>query len=195
MVSFRPKLWNTWSSNLITKYLRTFHTCAQGLLALSVYMTAHFIWEGITIGPASQIKMVPLLLSFFKIFLLGIFLIYISNAIPKVPHTPSPLPYPPTPTFWPWGFQVEWCDTVGSFTEKRRWTYWRKHCQVPVMLVNCKKCQRAVLLFVLICCFVLWITSISPNENVVSNRCCNLSPLWISLIGISQNFSSVIQLS
>jgi hypothetical protein len=31
---------------------------------------------------------------FFKYFLLGIFLIYISNAIPKVPHTlpPSPLP-------------------------------------------------------------------------------------------------------
>jgi hypothetical protein len=37
----------------------------------------------------------------FLIFLLGIFLIYISNAIPKVPHTPPPL-YPPTPTFWPW---------------------------------------------------------------------------------------------
>jgi hypothetical protein len=30
--------------------------------------------------------------SFFKIFLLGIFLIYISNAIPKVPHT---LPHTP----------------------------------------------------------------------------------------------------
>jgi hypothetical protein len=28
-------------------------------------------------------------------YLLGIFFIYISNAIPKVPHTP-PLPYPPT---------------------------------------------------------------------------------------------------
>jgi hypothetical protein len=41
--------------------------------------------------------------SFLKIFLLGIFLIYISNAIPKVPHTlPPPLPYPSTPTFWPW---------------------------------------------------------------------------------------------
>jgi hypothetical protein len=38
----------------------------------------------------------------FLIFLLGIFLIYISNAIPKVPHTLPPLPYPPTPTFWPW---------------------------------------------------------------------------------------------
>ena len=41
--------------------------------------------------------------SFFFHFLLGIWLIYISNAIPKVPHThPPPLPYPPTPPFWPW---------------------------------------------------------------------------------------------
>jgi hypothetical protein len=31
---------------------------------------------------------------FFKIFLLGIFLIYISNAIPKVPHTLTPTPLP-----------------------------------------------------------------------------------------------------
>jgi hypothetical protein len=38
-----------------------------------------------------------------EIFLLGIFFIYISSAIPKVPHTlPHPLPYPPTPTSWPW---------------------------------------------------------------------------------------------
>jgi hypothetical protein len=36
------------------------------------------------------------------IFLLCIFLNYISNAIPKVPHTPPPLPYPPVPIFWPW---------------------------------------------------------------------------------------------
>jgi hypothetical protein len=40
---------------------------------------------------------------FFKIFLLlRIFLNYISNAIPKVPHTLPPLPYLPIPTFWPW---------------------------------------------------------------------------------------------
>jgi hypothetical protein len=37
---------------------------------------------------------------FFLIFLLHIFLNYISNAIPKVPHTlPPPLPYPPIPIF------------------------------------------------------------------------------------------------
>jgi hypothetical protein len=39
----------------------------------------------------------------FCFFLLSIFLNYISNAIPKVPHTlPPPLPYPPIPIFWPW---------------------------------------------------------------------------------------------
>jgi hypothetical protein len=36
-------------------------------------------------------------------FLLGIYFIYISNAVPKVPHMlPHPLPHPPTPSFWPW---------------------------------------------------------------------------------------------
>jgi hypothetical protein len=36
-------------------------------------------------------------------FLLGIYFIYISNAIPKVPNTlPHLLPHPPTPTSWPW---------------------------------------------------------------------------------------------
>jgi hypothetical protein len=38
---------------------------------------------------------------FFFHFLLGISLIYICNAIPKVPHShPPPLPYPPTPLLW-----------------------------------------------------------------------------------------------
>jgi hypothetical protein len=40
--------------------------------------------------------------SIFKNFLLGIFFIYISNAIPKVPPYPPPLPYTTTPTSWPW---------------------------------------------------------------------------------------------
>ena len=39
-------------------------------------------------------------------FFLDIFFIYISNAIPKVPYTltllPALLPYPLTPTSWPW---------------------------------------------------------------------------------------------
>jgi hypothetical protein len=43
-------------------------------------------------------------ISFFNFILLDIFFIYISNVIMKVPYTPSPalLPYPPTPTSWPW---------------------------------------------------------------------------------------------
>jgi hypothetical protein len=65
---------------------------------------------------------------FFFHFLLGIFLIYISNAIPKIPHTP-PLPYPPIPTFWPrrspvlghikfaspMGLSFQWWPTRPSF--------------------------------------------------------------------------------
>jgi hypothetical protein len=48
-------------------------------------------------------------ISFFfkKIFLLGIFLIYISNAIPKVPHTPSHSPTHPLPLFGP-GVPLYW---------------------------------------------------------------------------------------
>jgi hypothetical protein len=38
------------------------------------------------------------LFCFVLFFKLGIYFIYISNAIPKVPH---PLPHPPTPTSWP----------------------------------------------------------------------------------------------
>jgi hypothetical protein len=43
-----------------------------------------------------------------NIFLLDIFFIYISNAIPKVPYTLPPVlfPYPPTPTSWSWHFPV-----------------------------------------------------------------------------------------
>jgi hypothetical protein len=35
----------------------------------------------------------------FKYFLLHIFLNHISNAIPKIPYTLPPLPYPPIPIF------------------------------------------------------------------------------------------------
>jgi hypothetical protein len=42
------------------------------------------------------------------LFLLDIFFIYISNAITKVPYTlpPDLLPYPLTPTSWPWHYPV-----------------------------------------------------------------------------------------
>jgi hypothetical protein len=49
---------------------------------------------------------------FFPPFRLDIFFMYISNATTKVPYTPPPpppralLPYPLTPTSWPWCFPV-----------------------------------------------------------------------------------------
>jgi hypothetical protein len=59
------------------------------------------------------------LVSFFSQFLLDIFFIYISNAILKVPYIlPSALlPYPPTPTSWPWCSPVlgHGDSTRGSF--------------------------------------------------------------------------------
>jgi len=88
---------------------------------------------------------------FIYLFLLGIFFIYISNAIPKVPHTLSPqLPYPPTPTSWPWhspvlrhikfarpmGLSFQWWPTrPSSDTYAARGTssggYWLVHIVVP----------------------------------------------------------------
>ena len=36
-------------------------------------------------------------------YIYGIYFIYISNAIPKVPHVlPHQLLHPPTPISWPW---------------------------------------------------------------------------------------------
>ena len=65
----------------------------------------------------------------FLFFLLGIFLIYIFNAIPKVPIPTPPIPYPPTPPFWPssspvlghikfaspMGLSFQWWPTRPSF--------------------------------------------------------------------------------
>ena len=67
---------------------------------------------------------------FLKYFLLlCVFLKYIENAIPKVPHTPPPLPYPPIPIFLalaspcmrhihfdcPMGLSFQWWPTRPSF--------------------------------------------------------------------------------
>jgi hypothetical protein len=53
--------------------------------------------------------------TFFHIlfFLLDIFFIYISNAIPKVPYTTALLPYPPTPTSWPCTGANKLCNIKG----------------------------------------------------------------------------------
>jgi hypothetical protein len=48
-----------------------------------------------------------ILFYFILIFLLGIFLIYISNAIPKVPHTLPHSPTHPLPLFGP-GVPLYW---------------------------------------------------------------------------------------
>lgn len=54
-------------------------------------------------------------------FLLDIFFIYISNAIPKFPYTlpPALLPYPPTPTSWPWRSPVTFL--WNSFSTLKTW--------------------------------------------------------------------------
>jgi hypothetical protein len=89
----------------------------------------------------------------FSNFLLSIFFIYISNAIAKVPHTftpPAPLPYPPTPTSWPWRSPVlghikfarprslsfQWWLTrpfsaIYAARDKMLWGYWLVHIVVP----------------------------------------------------------------
>jgi hypothetical protein len=48
------------------------------------------------------VKMAIYYFFFYVLFLLGIYFIYISNAIPKVPNTlPHLLPHPPIPNSWP----------------------------------------------------------------------------------------------
>jgi hypothetical protein len=54
-------------------------------------------------GSLVDIQISFLTFLFLKYFLLHIFLNYISNAIPKVPHTlPPHFPTHPFPFFWPW---------------------------------------------------------------------------------------------
>jgi hypothetical protein len=81
------------------------------------------------------------------IFLLGIYFIYISNAIPKVTLL---LPHPPTPTSWPWrspvlrqinfagpmGLSFHWWPTRPSSDsyaarDKSSGGYWVVHIVVP----------------------------------------------------------------
>jgi hypothetical protein len=80
----------------------------------------------------------------FLFFLLGIYFIYISNAIPKVPpHSPLP----PTPTSWPWcspvlrhikfaspiGLSFHWWPTRPHMQLETRAPggYWVVHIAVP----------------------------------------------------------------
>jgi hypothetical protein len=61
-------------------------------------------WE---LNPGSLEEQSMLFFFFFNIFLLRIFLNYISNAIPKVPHTPPHSPTHPLPLFGP-GVPLYW---------------------------------------------------------------------------------------
>jgi hypothetical protein len=109
-------------------------TAAQGALSC-VSETCHIFYDSKT--------------HFF--FLLGIYFIYISNAIPKVPHMlPHPLSHPPTPTSWPFRSPVlrhikfaqpmglsfhSWLTRPSSDTYAARDTssggYWLVHIVVP----------------------------------------------------------------
>jgi hypothetical protein len=76
-----------------------------------------------------KVKLRCFLFFFFNFFLLRIFLNYISNAIPKVPHTLPPTPLPTHFHFWPWhspvlgnikfaspmGLSFQWWPTRPSF--------------------------------------------------------------------------------
>jgi hypothetical protein len=66
--------------------------CGSSLQSWLLPLVCCMFWEGLAY-----------LLARKEFFLLGIYFIYISNAIPKVPHMlPHPLPHPLTPTSWPW---------------------------------------------------------------------------------------------
>jgi hypothetical protein len=77
------------------------------LIVLKTFCSFQFEWIYFLMGLKKLSRMKPTQSFFLIYFLLGIFLVYIFNAIPKVPHThPPPTPYPPTPPFWPWGSPV-----------------------------------------------------------------------------------------
>jgi hypothetical protein len=66
----------------------------------------------------------PFTLAQFFILLLDIFFIYISNAILKVPYIPpSLLPYPPTPTSWPWHSPI--LGHIKFARPRRHSSHWR----------------------------------------------------------------------
>jgi hypothetical protein len=103
--------------------LSPIHLLANSLTNSLVYYLGYLVICNSTIGPVSSTGHATLI-SFFcqKISIRSIFhtmshikipfllffnfyyyFIYISNAIPKVPHTlPHLLPHPPTPISWPW---------------------------------------------------------------------------------------------
>jgi hypothetical protein len=74
-------------------------------ISLGVSQACVFLFENSLFSTVPHFQLVCFL---FYDFLLGIFLIYISNAIPKVPHTHPPhYPTHPLPLFGP-GVPLYW---------------------------------------------------------------------------------------
>jgi hypothetical protein len=111
---------------------RSFKTCKQSADIFNIFQLYIFLC---------------LRRKYWSLFLLGIYFIYIYNAIPKVPH---PLPHPPTPTSLPWrspvlrqikfaqpmGLSFQWWPTRPSSDsyaarDKSSGSYWVVHIVVP----------------------------------------------------------------
>jgi hypothetical protein len=96
-------MWLIGSAGFIdSKYLRLYTVDVKYLLSLiSLSLLSGAKETGSELHSPSSVTQDHLRFSFC--FKLGIFFIYISNAIPKVPHAlPPSLPYSPTPSSWPW---------------------------------------------------------------------------------------------
>jgi hypothetical protein len=103
-------------------------------------------------------------LFFFTLIFIRYFLYYISNAIPKVPNIPpfSLLPYPPTPTSWPFPspllghikFAITgdissqwWLTLTFSATYAATdmlWGYWLAHIVVPPIWLQTPSATRVL---------------------------------------------------
>ena len=74
-----------------------------GITFILIGVILMYLLVTITLKPLTHIKNgLENFFLFLNFYLIRYFYIYISNSIPKVPHTLPPLPYPPIPTFWPW---------------------------------------------------------------------------------------------
>jgi hypothetical protein len=126
--------------------------CVLSILSWSLEIELRSL--GLMVSESSHLVICPLhypyLFIYLFIYLLGIFFIYISNAISKSPIPSLPLPYPPTPTSWPWrspvlkhikfatpmGLSFHWwptrpsSDTYAARVMNSR-GYWLVHIVVP----------------------------------------------------------------
>ena len=121
---------------------------------------------------------------FFFLNLLRIFLNYISNAIPKVPHILPPLPYPPTPTSWPWRSPV-----LGHITFEDQWTSLSTDGQLGHLLIHMMLETRALGGYWLVHIFVPPIGLQIPLAPWVLSLAPPLGALWsIQQLTVSIHF-------